>query len=174
MVKYTTTRKRDYVSLEQDIDQIESQSSIYILNEKELEFKFNQLMNTVEQPLDSDNERTASSVIYSYYKNWNLHKAIKYYSLDPELAEKYWNHFNFKLKEGGQTMSRPKTKQNNIVSYLEKNVGEVVTPAKVSTDVSISLPTFYNFYNTNRQFFKKVKRGQFEIVNPESERNLDK
>ena len=174
MVKYTTTRKRDPMSLDQNANQIESQASNFILSEKELEHKYTQLMNTLESPMDSDNERTASSVIYSYYKNWSLLKAIKYYNLNQELAEKYWNHFNFKLKEGGQTMSRPKTKQNNIVSYLEKNVGEVVTPAKVSTDVSISLPTFYNFYNTNRQFFKKVKRGQFEIVNPEIERNLNK
>ena len=70
-------------------------------------------------------------------------------------------------------MSRTKTKQNNIVIYLEKNVGQVVTPAKVSTDVSISLPTFYNFYNANRQFFKKVKRGQFEIVNPKNQRESE-
>ena len=66
-------------------------------------------------------------------------------------------------------MSRTKTKQNNIVNYLQKNVGQIVTPAKVSTDVSISIPTFYNFYNANRQFFNKVKRGQFQIVNPNQE-----
>jgi len=145
----------------------------FVITEQELESKFAQLMNTVSKPLDSDNERTASAVIFGFYKNWNLDKTVKYYSLDATLAKTYWKHFNFKLKEGGKTMSRTKTKQNNIVSYLEKNVGQVVTPAKVSTDVNISLPTFYNFYNANRQFFKKVKRGQFEIVNPKEQRESE-
>ncbi len=156
-----------------DIQQEELESSSFIISEAQLESEFAKLMNTLEKPLDSNNERTASSVIFGYYKGWSFAKTVRYYNLDTETAEKYWKRFNFKIKEGGQTMSRTKTKQNNIVSYLEKNVGQVVTPAKVSTDVSISLPTFYNFYNANRQFFKKVKRGQFEIVNPKEQRESE-
>jgi predicted DNA-binding transcriptional regulator AlpA len=38
----------------------------------------------------------------------------------------------------------------------------------------ISMPTFYNFYNANRGYFKKVKRGQFEIIDPNAEREKDK
>lgn len=159
------------MSAEETMD--ESEFSQFIISETELESKFAQLMNTLEKPLDSINERTASSVIFGHYKAWSLSKTTKYYNLEFNLAEEYWKHFNFKLKEGGQAMSRTKTKQINIVNYLEKNIGQVVTPAKVSTDVSISLPTFYNFYNANRQFFKKVKRGQFEIVNPKEERNTE-
>ena len=147
-----------------------SETSNFIINEHELESKFAQLMNTVKKPLDSDSERTASSVIFGYYKNWSLGKTTKYYNLDTDLAEKYWKHFNFKTKEGGLTMSRTKTKQNNIVIYLEKNVGQVVTPAKVSTDVSISIPTFYNFYNAKLQSYKKVRGGQFVIVKPKEQR----
>jgi hypothetical protein len=41
---------------------------------------------------------------------------------------------------------------------------------QLATDVQISLPTFYNFYNANRGYFKKVKRGHFEILNPKEER----
>ena len=151
----------------------ESDTGDFIIGEHELEAKFGQLMNTLKKPYDSNIERTASSVIYGFYKNWSLTRTVKYYNLEEEVAKNLWKNFNFKIKEGGQTMSRTKTKQNNIVSYLEKNVGQVVTPTKVSTDVSISLPTFYNFYNANRQFFKKVKRGQFEIVNPKEERNTE-
>ena len=123
--------------------------------------------------LDTNTERHACSVIYGHLKGWSFSKTVKYYSLDNKLAAEIWKNFNFKSKEGGQIMSRTKTKQNNIVTYLEKNVGQVVTPTKVSTDVSISLPTFYNFYNANRQFFKKVKRGQFEIVNPKEQRESE-
>jgi hypothetical protein len=150
-----------------------SEVSDFIINEIELEKIYSKLISTVKNIQEAGVERTASAVIYGYYKGWNLSKAIKYYNLEEDLAKNLWKHFNFKLKEGGQTMSRTKTKQNNIVNYLEKNVGQVVTPAKVSTDVSISLPTFYNFYNANRQFFKKVKRGQFEIVNPKEQRDSE-
>ncbi len=156
-----------------EINNEELENQNFIINEIEFESTFAKLMNTLEKPLDSIKERTASSVIFGYYKGWNFAKTIKYYNLENEIAEKYWKQFDFKIKEGGQTMSRTKTKQNNIVTYLEKNVGQVVTPAKVSTDVSISLPTFYNFYNANRQFFKKVKRGQFEIVNPKEQRESE-
>jgi hypothetical protein len=147
--------------------------SDFLINEVELEKIYTKLIGTIKSTMDPATERTASSIIYGYYKGWNLAKTIKYYNLEEETAKTFWKQFNFKIKEGGQTMSRTKTKQNNIVNYLEKNVGQVVTPAKVSTDVSISLPTFYNFYNANRQFFKKVKRGQFEIVNPKEQRDSE-
>jgi len=147
--------------------------SDFIISEVELEKIYSKLIGTVKNIQETGVERTASAVIYGFYKDWNLAKTIRYYNLEEELAKDLWKHFNFKIKEGGQTMSRTKTKQNNIVTYLEKNVGQVVTPAKVSTDVSISLPTFYNFYNANRQFFKKVKRGQFEIVNPKEQRESE-
>lgn len=156
------------MSLERD----ESEIGNFIISEHELEAKFGQLMNTLKKPYDSNIERTASSVIYGFYKNWSLARTVKYYSLEEQLATDYWKHFNFKIKEGGKIMSRTKTKQNNIVNYLQKNVGQIVTPAKVSTDVSISIPTFYNFYNANRQFFNKVKRGQFQIVNPSQEASI--
>ncbi len=156
-----------------EINNEESENSIFNISETQFESIFARLMNTLEKPLDSVKERTASSVIFGYYKGWNFEKTIRYYGLENEIAEKYWKQFNFKIKEGGQNMSRTKIKQNNIVSYLEKNVGQVVTPVKVSTDVSISLPTFYNFYNANRQFFKKIKRGQFEIINPKEQKKSE-
>jgi len=153
-------------------DQI-SENNDFLVNEFELEKIYTKLMATLKKPLESTAERTASAVIYGYYKGWSLPKTVKHYNLEEQVAATYWKNFNFKLKEGGQIMSRTKVKQNNIVSYLEKNVGQIVTPTKVSTDVSISLPTFYNFYNANRQFFKKVKRGQFEIVNPKEQRESE-
>lgn len=150
-----------------------SENSDFLINELELEKIYTKLMATLKKPLESTAERTASAVIHGHYKGWNLVKTVKYYNLEEQIAATYWKNFNFKLKEGGQIMSRTKTKQNNIVSYLEKNIGQIVTPTKVSTDVSISLPTFYNFYNANRHFFKKVRRGQFQIVNPKQERNTE-
>ena len=157
-----------------------TETSDYVISEIELEKIESKLLNSLKNQyeslllvLDSETERAAYCVIRGHYKGWNLSKTIKYYSLEHSLAASVWKSFNFKIKEGGQIMSRTKTKQNNIVTYLEQNVGQVVTPTKVSTDVSISLPTFYNLYNANRQFFKKVKRGQFEIVNPKEQRESE-
>jgi hypothetical protein len=41
-------------------------------------------------------------------------------------------------------------------------------------ELGITLPTFYNFFNNNRAYFKKVGRGKFEILNPEEERRKEK
>ena len=86
-----------------------------------------------------------------------------------EIYEKYADMFNFKERMVKQMTGR-KSKQDNIVNFLNGNVGKVVTPVQLATDVQISLPTFYNFYNANRGYFKKVKRGHFEILNPKEER----
>lgn len=121
--------------------------------------------------LEDGVERVASSVFYGYHKGWNLAKTIKYYSLPKDIAKNLWSKFNFPEKGGEQTVTtRTRSKQDVIVGFLKTNVGKVITPAEVAKNVNISLPTFYNFYNANRQFFKKVQRGKFEILNPEQER----
>lgn len=116
-----------------------------------------------------DGHREAASVIYGHYKEWSPSKTIKYYNISEEIYERYANMFNFKERMVKQMTGR-KSKQDNIVNFLNGNVGKVVTPVQLATDVQISLPTFYNFYNANRGYFKKVKRGHFEILNPKEER----
>lgn len=119
---------------------------------------------------ESGAERIASSVFYGYYKGWNLPKIVRHYSLPKETAKQFWQRFNFTEKGGEEKVTRTRSKQDSIVGFLKTNVGKVVTPAEVSKDINISLPTFYNFYNANRHYFKKVQRGKFEILNPEIER----
>ena len=113
--------------------------------------------------------REAASVIYGHYKGWSPSKTIKYYNIDEKSYSTYAELFKFKEKVVNQVSGR-KSKQDNIVSFLSGNVGKVITPVQLATDVEISLPTFYNFYNANRSYFKKVKRGHFEIVDPKVER----
>lgn len=117
-------------------------------------------------------ERTGSSVFYGYHKNWALPKIVTYYNLNTNLASQAWSTFGFKQK-GGVKVNKTRSKKEVITAYLKQNVGQIITPAKVSEDVQISLPTFYNFYNANRHFFKKTGRGQFEILNPEIERSKE-
>lgn len=120
--------------------------------------------------IDSNIERIASGVFYGYYKGWNLTKIVKYYSLPKDIAKDIWQKFDFTEKGGEDQVTRTRSKQDAIVGFLKTNVGKVITPAEVSQNLSISLPTFYNFYNANRHYFKKVQRGKFEILNPEVER----
>ena len=121
--------------------------------------------------LEEGAERIASAVFFGYHKGWNLAKTVKYYSLPKDIAKNLWSKFNFPEKGGEQTVTtRTRSKQDVIVGFLKTNVGKVITPAEVAKNVNISLPTFYNFYNANRHFFKKVQRGKFEILNPEQER----
>ena len=131
--------------------------------------EFNKVYQNLISLVKPDNHREAASVIYGHYKQWSPSKTAKYYNISEEIYEKYADMFNFKERMVKQ-MTRRKSKQDNIVNFLNGNVGKIVTPVQLATDVQISLPTFYNFYNANRGYFKKVKRGHFEILNPKEER----
>lgn len=124
------------------------------------------LISKVSNP---GNHREAYSVIYGHYKGWAPSKTIKHYNITETVYNHYADLFEF-TERGEKIMAGRKSKQDNIVNFLTGNVGKVVTPIEVSTNVDISLPTFYNFYNANRGYFKKVKRGHFEIVDPKVER----
>jgi len=144
-----------------------------ILNEEDSGFirtpQFQAIFDKLMLKVPPDNHREAASVIYGHYKEWSPAKTTKYYNISEESYEKYADMFNFKERMVKQMTGR-KSKQDNIVNFLNGNVGKVVTPVQLATDVQISLPTFYNFYNANRGYFKKVKRGHFEILNPKEER----
>jgi hypothetical protein len=113
-----------------------------------------------------EGERTTYAVIHGYHKGWSFEKTCSYYSLPKDIADIIWNQMGFKTisKGGEQVSTNTKSKQNDILDYVKKNVGQVVTATQVSADVKISLPTFYNFVKANNQMFEKVKRGQFKIV----------
>lgn len=124
--------------------------------------------------LEAGVERVASSVFFGYYKGWNLSKIVRHYSLPQDVAKQMWQKFNFTQSGDESKPVRTRSKQDTIVGFLKSNAGKVITPAEISKNLNISLPTFYNFYNANRHFFKKVQRGQFEILNPDAERASSK
>jgi hypothetical protein len=144
-----------------------------IVNEEETSFTSTAEFDKVYQQLISKipvgDHRVASCVIYGHYRDWGVQKTCKYYGISIEEYNHYSEIFNFKQRMVKEMTGR-KSKQDNIVNFLKVNVGKVVTPVQVATGTEVSLPTFYNFYNANRSYFKKVKRGHFEIVNPEMER----
>lgn len=130
------------------------------------ESKYKELIALVAN--DTDSIRAASAVIYGQAKGFGQKKTCTYYSITDEEYEKYSSLFKFQERRE-PIMAGRKSKKDDIVNFLNGNVGKVVTPAEVAEGVSISLPTFYNFYNSNRNYFKKVARGKFEIVKPENQ-----
>lgn len=149
----------------------QEEESQYKIPFKELESLYDTFIAKLDLSIP-EMERTGSSVFYGFHKNWALPKIVTYYNLNTDLANKAWAVFGFKQK-GGSKVNKTRSKKEVITTYLKENVGQIVTPAKVSEEVQISLPTFYNFYNANRHFFRKTARGQFEILNPEAERTRE-
>jgi hypothetical protein len=144
-----------------------------IVNEEESGFtstaEFSKIYDQLISKIPVDDHRVASCVIYGHYRNWSIQKTCRYYGISVEEYNHYSEIFNFKQRMVKEMTGR-KSKQDNIVNFLKVNVGKVVTPVQLATDVQISLPTFYNFKNANRGYFKEVKRGHFEILNPKEER----
>jgi signal recognition particle subunit SEC65 len=79
-------------------------------------------------------------------------------------------HFDFSSKKPEKS-GRRTSKTKMIEDYLAKNVGKIINFAEVATELNVSTPTIYNFYNANRLYFKKVSRGSFEILDPKAERS---
>lgn len=141
------------------------------ISTKEFDQIFDRLIFSLPEETRLTDYRVAAAVIYGYYKGWSPSKTCRYYNVTEEEYKKYSSLFKFEQREVNTKMKTGrKSKQENIVSFLTGNVGKIVTPAQVAEDVNISLPTFYNFYNANRGYFRKVKRGQFEIIDPKTER----
>lgn len=126
-------------------------------------------------PSDSTGEdrRAAYSVITGIKDDKNMAQIATYYSVSEELVLKWYNFFSLEDRSVS-TKGRRGRKGKDLTNYVKTNFGKTITPKLVVEELGISLPTFYNFYNANRGFFKKVKRGEFQIVDPSIERSASK
>ena len=131
------------------------------------------LISMIPAGTTGEDLRAAYSVITGVKDEKNLSQIIVYYSVSNELASKWYNFFSFDKVSSGSKNRRGR-KGKDLTGYVKSNVGKVVTPKTVVEELGISLPTFYNFYNANRGFFRKVKRGEFQIVDPNLERSISK
>jgi hypothetical protein len=131
------------------------------------------LIKKIPKECHSEERRAAYSVIAARRQDWTMKQACGYYSISEEHADRWWNYFNFSEDAKSPSGKRGR-KTKDIMRYLKENIGKTITPKDLTDSLEISLPTFYNFYNANRSYFKKVKRGQFEIIDPNQERKLAK
>ena len=126
-------------------------------------------------PSDSigEDRRAAYSVITGIKDDKNMAQIARYYAVSDELVLKWYNFFSLEDRSVS-TKGRRGRKGKDLTNYVKTNCGKTITPKLVVEELGISLPTFYNFYNANRGFFKKVKRGEFQIVDPSAERSASK
>jgi transposase len=124
----------------------------------------------VPENIDADERRAAYATITGFGEDKSVAEIAQYYSLTRDIVIKWMDYFEF-TSQKQEAAAKRSSKSKKIESYLKDNVGKTVTPKQVAEEVGMSLPTFYNFYNANRSYFKKVKRGEFEILDPKAERS---
>lgn len=123
----------------------------------------------IPSDIEDDERRAAYATITGFAEDKSVNEIVSYYSLNRDSVIHWMGYFNFtstKTEKAGKRSSKTKM----IEDYLSKNIGKVVNFAKVAEELEVSTPTVYNFYNANRSYFKKVSRGNFEILDPKAER----
>jgi len=136
------------------------------LQEKERLVK---VVNQRRSPHRPELGRAGLCVVTGYFNEKSLLEICNFYSITKEDAQYWWNEFGF-----DESMAKPVKKRSNkkqeIFYFIKQNVGETLTPAEIAEACEISMPTMYNFINSNIVWFKKVKRGVYEIVDADTER----
>lgn len=130
----------------------------------------NRFIHTLrDMRLSSEDHRIACCTVIGFLDNKSPASIASYYSTTRENVDKWWEYFGF---DDSDTSGKPKRarKKGNIILFVQANFGRTVSMKEMADECGSSLPTIYNFYNANRHFFKKVSRGQFELINPDLER----
>lgn len=128
------------------------------------------LSKRIPVEVNGEDRRAAYSVLSGFRDAKTPREIARYYSVEMSLVEKWIEFFNLNSSNTPVRNKRGR-KGKDLTNYIKDNIGRTVTPKSVAEELGISLPTFYNFYNANRGFFKKIKRGEFQIINPEDIRN---
>jgi hypothetical protein len=131
------------------------------------------LINSIPKDIVGEDYRIACCVVTGCLRGRSLSELIKYYSVDNDRALYWWDHFGFsniavteKKKRGQKTAT--------LESFVKSNIGKTYKSTEILALCNITNPTLYNFINANRGYFKKVGRGQYEIVDMESQRVKEK
>jgi hypothetical protein len=136
-----------------------------MLNQLEVE----KLIASVPKSSSPEDHRAAASVAIGIRDDKSLAEIVKYYGINKELAMKWWTFFGL---DGDSKLEKKKrgNKSSTIETYIKAHIGDTVSSADIIEGCEISTPTFYNFMNANRGYFKRVNRGLYTIVDPVQER----
>jgi hypothetical protein len=65
-------------------------------------------------------------------------------------------------------------KYDSVYKWLDENPGTQVTTQELCDVSEMSYPTTLKFIDNNPQYFRKIKRGTYEVRNPKAEREAEK
>jgi hypothetical protein len=139
----------------------------------EIRKKIEVLVKTIPSGISPEDHRTACSVISGAMNNKTYKEIVKYYSLSASLSEKWWGYFNFGDIEFREKNKRG-SKSSSLDSFVKSNFGNIYKSSDIVKICNITNPTLYNFINANRGYFKKVSRGEYQIIDADSERIKEK
>lgn len=135
--------------------------------------KLVKIVNHRFSPQNSELGRAGYCIITGYYHQKSLHEICSFYSVSEEDAKYWWSEFGFNSSMANNIKKRS-SKKSEMFEFLKGNIGESLTPAEIAEACEISMPTMYNFINSNIGWFKKIKRGVYEIVDADEERKKEK
>lgn len=131
--------------------------------------QIDEYINKIPKGINAEDRRTADATIIGFAEDKSINEICSYYSLSNENVNYWISYFGLtssKIKNAGKKSAKSKI----IEDFLTKNVGGTINFTKMAEQIGVSTPTVYNFYNSNRCYFKKVSRGNFEILDPKAER----
>ena len=122
----------------------------------------------------SESYREVAAALTGAKNQMSVSETAKFYSVPSAFVKEVWEKHGLLSTNSISSEGKRSRKSGVIEAYLKENIGKTITPQDLVSATGISMPTFYNYYNANRGFFKKIKRGQFEIVDPNKERQSSK
>ena len=131
-------------------------------------------IETMLKTVPSEIYRDVAGALTGAKNGMSAVETAKFYSIGVPFVQECWSKYGLTTETLSATTGKRSDKNNAIKKFLESNIGKTIKPQDLVDASGISMPTFYNFYNANRGYFKKVKRGQFEIIDPNAERDKDK
>jgi hypothetical protein len=131
-------------------------------------------IETMLKTVPSEIYRDVAGALTGAKNGMSAVETAKFYSIGVPFVQECWSKYGLTTGTLSATTGKRSDKNNAIKKFLESNIGKTIKPQDLVDASGISMPTFYNFYNANRGYFKKVKRGQFEIIDPNTERDKDK
>lgn len=76
--------------------------------------------------------------------------------------------------EGFEPKVKRADKYDAVYKWLDANSGTTIATQEFADIAELSYPTTLKFIDNNPQYFRKVKRGKYEVRNPHEERKADK
>jgi hypothetical protein len=131
--------------------------------------QIDQYIKDIPAGIGAEERRAAYATITGFSEGKGVNEICTYYTLNPDTVERWMNFFNFTSTKG-KTSGKRSSKSAAIEKFLLENAGKQVNFAELAGQLSVSVPTVYNFYNANRLYFRKLGRGNFEILDPKAER----